>query len=199
MSHKYTAEEAAEWMMLSDEENGITEDALELGNEDSDVIYSSSSSTIETSSSDDDIPPPPPTSIRRGTSVKRSIRTRGGRFGGRRKLVEGLPTATNPDSMAESQPHRENPPAVVQTMKITNNPRITTSNVSESWQDVPNMPPDFAFTESPGLKITLDETNQQPKDFMSLFLTEDLIHQMVTETNRYASQEIDKHGPLRRS
>ena len=41
--------------------------------------------------------------------------------------------------------------------------------------------------------------SMQPIDFFKLFLTDDLINMMVTETNRYADQEINKHRPLRRS
>lgn len=40
---------------------------------------------------------------------------------------------------------------------------------------------------------------KKPIDFFNLFVTEELINTMVLETNKYATQEINKHRPLRRS
>lgn len=48
----------------------------------------------------------------------------------------------------------------------------------------------FQFTGSPGLKFSVDE---QLLDFLKLFLTDDLIDIIVTETNRYADQYRTKH------
>ena len=41
--------------------------------------------------------------------------------------------------------------------------------------------------------------SMQPIDFFKLFFADDLINMMVTETNRYADKDINKHRPLRRS
>ena len=37
--------------------------------------------------------------------------------------------------------------------------------------------------------------NKPPVDFISLFLTNELWNLAVTETNRYAQQYLDSHGP----
>ena len=75
----------------------------------------------------------------------------------------------------------------------SNNPK---SEVNK-WTNEPNVVPKIKFTGTPGLKIQMNST--QPIDFFKLFSTDDLINMMVTETNRYADQEINKHRPLRRS
>ncbi|XP_065672174.1 piggyBac transposable element-derived protein 4-like [Hydra vulgaris] len=41
--------------------------------------------------------------------------------------------------------------------------------------------------------------SKKPLDFFRLFATEELINTMVVETNRYATQEINKQRPLTRS
>ena len=53
----------------------------------------------------------------------------------------------------------------------------------------------FEFDQTPGLKIQMQE-NPAPIDFMNLFLTDDLITLMSTETNRYAMEVIQKNSPL---
>ena len=75
----------------------------------------------------------------------------------------------------------------------SNNPE----NEVSKWTNEPNVVPKIKFTGTPGLKIQMN--SMQPIDFFKLFLTDDLINLMVTETNRYADQEINKHLPLRRS
>ena len=75
----------------------------------------------------------------------------------------------------------------------SNNPE----NEVSKWTNEPNVVPKIKFTGTAGLKIQIN--NMQPIDFFKLFLTDDLINMMVTETNRYADQEINKHRPLRRS
>ena len=41
--------------------------------------------------------------------------------------------------------------------------------------------------------------SKEKMDFLNLFLTDELLNLMVSETNRYATQEIDKRRPLRRT
>ncbi|KAK9754487.1 Transposase IS4 [Popillia japonica] len=50
-----------------------------------------------------------------------------------------------------------------------------------SWGDDPNFK-DLPFLGKPGLKINLE--SDEPMDFFSLFLTDDLLENIVTETNR---------------
>ena len=76
---------------------------------------------------------------------------------------------------------------------LSNNPE----NEVSKWTNEPNVVPKIKFTGTPGLKIQMN--SMQPIDFFKLFLTDDLINMMVTETNRYADQEINKHRLLRRS
>ena len=75
----------------------------------------------------------------------------------------------------------------------SNNPE----NEVSKWTNEPNVVPKIKFTGTPGLKIQMN--SMQSIDFFKLFLTDDLINMMVTETNRYADQEINKYRPLRRS
>ena len=75
----------------------------------------------------------------------------------------------------------------------SNNPE----NDVSKWTNEPNVVPKIKFTGTPGLKIQMNSI--QPIDFFKLFLTDDLINMMITETNRYADQEINKHCPLRKS
>ena len=75
----------------------------------------------------------------------------------------------------------------------SNNPE----NKVSKWTNEPNVFLKIKFTGTPELKIQMN--NMQPINFFKLFLTDDLINMMVTETNRYTDQEINKHRPLRRS
>ena len=87
-------------------------------------------------------------------------------------------------------------------ISVTNtNAEALPSNYQENefsnWTNEPSVVTKIKFTGTPGLKIQMN--SMQPIDFFKLFLTDDLINMMVTETNQYASQEINKHHPLRRS
>ena len=87
-------------------------------------------------------------------------------------------------------------------ISVTNtNAEALPSNYQENefsnWTNEPSVVKKIKFTGTPGLKIQMN--SMQPIDFFKLFLTDDLINMMVTETNQYASQEINKRHPLRRS
>ena len=69
-------------------------------------------------------------------------------------------------------------------------------NLNQS-KDEPNIVKQIQFTADPGLKINME--SEKPSDFFKLFVTEELINTMVVETNRFATQEINKQRPLRRS
>ena len=64
------------------------------------------------------------------------------------------------------------------------------------WKDEPNKVSEFSFDEEPGLKINMN--SKKKIDFFKLFLTDELLDLMVSETNKYAEQEIDRLRPLRR-
>ena len=71
------------------------------------------------------------------------------------------------------------------------------SRNSNQWKEEPNIVKQIQFTADPGLKINMETKKQL--DFFRLFVTEELINTMVVETNHYATQEINKQRPLRRS
>ncbi|XP_065658413.1 uncharacterized protein LOC136082927 [Hydra vulgaris] len=71
------------------------------------------------------------------------------------------------------------------------------SRNSNQWKDEPNIVKQIQFTADPGLKINME--SKKPLDFFRLLVTEELINNMVVETNRYATQEINKQHPLRRN
>ena len=54
-----------------------------------------------------------------------------------------------------------------------------------SWGDDPNFK-DFPFLGNPGLKINLE--SDEPVEFFRLFLTDDLLENIVKETNSYAEE-----------
>lgn len=60
-----------------------------------------------------------------------------------------------------------------------------------TWCPIANtdqvVPPRFPFTGSPGLKVDVEQDN--PLAYLKLFLTEDVIVKIVTETNRYHEQQ----------
>ena len=64
------------------------------------------------------------------------------------------------------------------------------SRKSNQWKDEPNIVKQIQFTADPGLKINME--SKKPLYFFRLFVTEELINIMVVETNRYATQEINK-------
>ena len=64
------------------------------------------------------------------------------------------------------------------------------------WKYEPNKVSEFSFEEEPGLKI--NKNIKKKIDFFKLFLTDELLDLMVSETNKYAEQEIDRRRPLRR-
>ncbi|KAM9316130.1 piggyBac transposable element-derived protein 4-like [Gastrophryne carolinensis] len=49
-------------------------------------------------------------------------------------------------------------------------------------------PPRFPFTGSPGMKV--DVEHNDPLAYLKLFLTDDVIEKIVTETNRYNEQQL---------
>lgn len=67
-------------------------------------------------------------------------------------------------------------------------------NFDNSSLSAPNgQPPDIPnFTAAPGLQA--DMNDDRPIDFYRLFLTDDLLDHLVTETNRYAYQTITQAG-----
>ena len=76
-------------------------------------------------------------------------------------------------------------------------PSNNLENQVSKWTNEPNVVSKIKFTGTPGLKIQMN--SMQPINFFKLFLTDDLINTMVTKTNQYPDQEINKHRPLRRS
>ena len=61
------------------------------------------------------------------------------------------------------------------------------------WIKQPNNPALPAFTADPGLKVPLPD-DPVPYDFAKLFYTDDFWQYLVEETNRYATQYLDKEG-----
>ena len=61
----------------------------------------------------------------------------------------------------------------------------------------PAAPPRFPFTGQPGLQVPLND-EQDPLTYVRLFLDEDIMISIVTETNRYAEQTLTRtpHRPL---
>ena len=64
----------------------------------------------------------------------------------------------------------------------------------------PAAPPRFPFTGQPGLQVPLND-EQDPLTYVRLFLDEDIMISIVTETNRYAEQTLTRtpHRPLSRT
>lgn len=60
------------------------------------------------------------------------------------------------------------------------------------WTDNPNLK-DFQFSGDSGLKLNLASDN--PIDFFNLFLTDQVLENIVIETNKYAEQLfLDKNN-----
>lgn len=71
---------------------------------------------------------------------------------------------------------------------VENNETITVQNSNSNipkWTDVPNQS-DFLFSGVPGLRVNL--TSDDPIDFFQLFLTNDFLEHIATQTNNYAEQ-----------
>ena len=66
-------------------------------------------------------------------------------------------------------------------------------NAGEFWDDgedaVSQLPDLPVFSGAPGFKKTLPD-NPKPLDYFQLFFSDDIIHSIVTETNRYAEEMI---------
>ena len=60
-------------------------------------------------------------------------------------------------------------------------PSSNPENKVSKWTNEPNVVPKIKFTGTPELKIQMN--SMQPIDFFKLFLTDDVINMMVTETN----------------
>ncbi|CAG0888976.1 unnamed protein product [Darwinula stevensoni] len=59
-------------------------------------------------------------------------------------------------------------------------------------------PPRFPFTGSPGLKVNVEQDN--PLAYLRLFLTDEVINKIVTETNHYHDQQsATQHGKFSRT
>ena len=129
--------------------------------------------------------------------LPKRLRTRGGLTN--RAPLKSVPSRS---TMPPANVDINNTQATLMGISITNTnaealPSNNPENKVSKWTNEPNVVPKIKFTGTPGLKIQMK--SMQPIDFFKLFLTDDLINMMVTETNRYADQEINKHRPLRRS
>ena len=70
------------------------------------------------------------------------------------------------------------------------------SSPNDDWTDTPDPNPlHFTFGEDIGMNTDVSSV----EDFADLFLPEEFLQMLVEQTNIYASQEINKNGPLRRS
>ena len=78
-------------------------------------------------------------------------------------------------------------------------PRQTESGDADYWQRLDGeenyVPWIKGFTAVSGYTGPDGYENKPPADFISLFLTNDFWNLAVTETNRYAQQYLDAHGP----
>ena len=125
------------------------------------------------------------------------VRTRGGLTN--RAPLKSVPSRS---TMSPANVDINDTQATLGGISVTNTnaealPSNNPENEVSKWANEPNVVPKIKFTSTPGLKIQMN--SMQPIDFFKLFLTDDLINMMVTEANRYADQEINKHRPLRRS
>lgn len=100
------------------------------------------------------------------------------------------PSGDSSEDLSESEaiPEREDN-QIVQTSSESN------LNV---WNEIPQNPPQFIFEKVPGLTIS-DSTDITIEKLVNLFFSEEFLCLLVQQTNLYAAQEIDKHGPVRRS
>lgn len=67
-----------------------------------------------------------------------------------------------------------------------------------SWTRNQHDPPVFLFQEQAGIQVPVPG-DAKPSFFLNLFLTDEFWQKMVEETNRYATQEINRNRPLRRN
>ena len=72
----------------------------------------------------------------------------------------------------------------------------SSSSPNDDWTDTPD-PNSLHFTFEEDIGMNTDVSSVE--DFVDLFLPEEFLQMLVKQTNMYASQEINKNGPLRRS
>ena len=202
-AQRFSAAEAAEMILQSDIES--EEDDPEF--DDSDSCYSAdstSSSSYTESDSESDANISEEAAVTQQTDYvldsqrpPKRVRTRGGLTN--RAPLKSVPSrSTMPPANVDINDTQATPMGI----SVTNTnaealPSNNPENEVSKWTNELNVVPKIKFTGTPGLKIQMN--SMQPIDFFKLFLTDDLINMMVTETNQYANQEISKHRPIRSS
>lgn len=77
-------------------------------------------------------------------------------------------------------------------------PRRNSRPPDDTWDKFSGLQKQFPFTRIPGFQVNLNNT-KTPIDYFKLFLTDEVINLMVTETNRTAHQTISARRLSRRS
>ncbi|XP_064601226.1 piggyBac transposable element-derived protein 4-like [Liolophura sinensis] len=177
----WNAEQVADLSMCESSDDGGNESSV-VDSEDSEFRISSSGGedpTVSSETESTDSENRTYVTCGRSRARGRHVRTRGGGVrtrGGSR----GVCVTPNRSRSVSPQPRRTRAIHVPQ----------------HDWTEVAQDPPDFPFTQTPGLINPVP--NGSPAELFELFVTPELIDMMVTETNRYAAAEINKQRPLRR-
>ena len=188
---RYTSTQASEMLMEDLVDSG---DDSEFG--DSDSIYTCFTSSSSPTESESDANSVDETAV--DQLPRKRVRTRGGlAFRPTRNPIQAASATPLVDPQRDDLIDASGHP-VINQQNVLPVPSVADSRTSTNqWKDQPNVVKKINFTGVPGLKV--DMARKKPIDFFNLFVTDELINTMISETNRYANQEIDKHRPLKRS